>query len=150
VGGQLEAGYQMPLGATWFWEPLGLLSYVNSSVGNIAIPGGAVQLGNVDSFRGSLGARVGVNSDFQYFRTKLAITARVWDEWRGDTDSAIVLAGAPTFTNNDGLKGAFGEVQGEANLFANHSGVSAFVNGGVKFKDHYSDTNVTLGARYQW
>jgi hypothetical protein len=44
----------------------------------------------------------------------------------------------------------FGEVQGEANIFANHSGLSAFVNGGYKFKTRWREETVTLGARYTW
>ena len=39
-GGQLEAGYQMPIGATAFWEPVGSIAYGRTSTDDLAIPGG--------------------------------------------------------------------------------------------------------------
>jgi hypothetical protein len=149
-GGQVEAGYEMPLGGMAFWEPLGTVSYVNTHLGNLAVPGGTQALGNDDSFRGSLGARVGATAAFQYYKVKLSLTGRVWDEFDNDTLSTLVVPGGPNFLNNDNLKGVFGEISGQANLFTTTSGLSAFLNGGVKFKSSYTEGTVTLGARYQF
>jgi hypothetical protein len=44
----------------------------------------------------------------------------------------------------------FGEVQAEANVFEVGNGLSAFLNGGVKFKTRYQEETATLGVRYQW
>ena len=151
VGGQVEAGYEMPVSGSFFWEPVGSLSYVDASFDTIQLPGaGSVALGNAHSFRGSLGARVGGEQDFQYYKVKLALTARVWDEFDGNTLSTLIVPAGPNFVNNDGLRGVFGEVQGEGNLFTTTSGLSAFLNGGWKFKSNYSEGTITLGARYQW
>ena len=48
------------------------------------------------------------------------------------------------------LRGLFGNISGQVNLFTNTSGLSVFANGGVKFKSNYTDRSVTIGARYQW
>jgi len=150
IGGKVEAGYQMALGDMLFWEPLGVISYVNTSFSNLAIPGGTQQLGDTDSFRGSLGARVGATTSFQYYKVKLSLTGRVWDEFSDNNLSTLIVPSGPNFTNTDSLKGIFGEISGQANLFSTNTGFSAFVNGGVKFKSSYTDANVTLGARYQF
>ena len=149
-GGQVEAGYNMPLGATAFWEPVGSLSYVDTTLDQIPLPGGSAALGNDQSFRGSLGLRLGMLQDFQYYKVKLAVTGRIWDEFDNDPTSTLLIPAGPNFTNGDNLKGVFGEVSGQANLFTTTSGLSAFLTGGIKFKSNYDEGTVTLGARYQF
>jgi hypothetical protein len=150
VGGQLEGGYEMPLGASMFWEPLGTLAYVNTKLTDIPVYGGVQSMGHADSFRGSLGARLGTTMSYQYYKLKFSVTGRIWDEFDNNTISSLAVLDGPNFYNNDNLHGVFGDISGQANLFSTTSGLSAFVNGGVKFKSNYTDGTVTLGARYQW
>jgi hypothetical protein len=150
LGGQVEAGYAMPFGGGAFFEPLGLLAYEQSNFSNLQLPGAVEQINNVSSFRGALGGRIGANAAFPYYRVKVALTGRVWDEFDGAANTILSSPGAPNFLFGDSVKGVFGEVQGEANIFANHSGLSAFVNGGYKFKTRWREETVTLGARYTW
>jgi outer membrane autotransporter protein len=150
VGGQVEAGYEFPLGAMAFIEPLGSLSYANTSFQDIQVPGGVVDLRHADSFRGSLGGRVGATAAFQYYKVKVAIEGRAWDEWENDTNSTVIVPGGPNFFDTENFKGVFGEVKGEANLFSTVNGFSAFVNGGWRFKSGYSEGTVTLGGRFMW
>ena len=106
---------------------------------------------DADSFRASLGARVGATADFQYYKVKLAITGRVWDEFSNNTLSTLIVpGGAELHSTTTTSRASFGEISGQANLFTLSSGLSAFLNGGVKFKSTYTDANVTLGARYQF
>ncbi|HZZ34377.1 MAG TPA: autotransporter domain-containing protein, partial [Caulobacteraceae bacterium] len=149
-GGQVEGGYAMPIGATAFWEPIVSLAYARSDFDDLNIPGGTQQFGNVDSFRGSIGARIGTTASYQYYKIKLALEGRVWDEFDGKTDTLLIVPGGPNFLNNDDLDGVFGEIKGEANIFAVGNNFSAFLNGGVKWKSHYQATTVTLGMRYSW
>ena len=153
VGGQIEAGYQMPIGGTWFWEPTGLLTYSNASFDQMGIPGsggGSLTLSNDRSFQGALGVRIGGEQTSQYYRVKLALDARIWDEFDGTTNASLAVPAGPNFGWSNSIKGVFGEVQGEANLFTTTSGLSAFLNGGWRFKNAYSEATITLGARYQW
>jgi hypothetical protein len=150
VGGKVEAGYQMALGDMLFWEPLGVVSYVNTNFSNLPVPGGTQQIGSADSFRASLGARVGATAAFQYYKVKLSLTGRIWDEFSDNNVSTLIVPAGPNFVGSDNLKGAFGEISGQANLFTINSGLSAFVTGGVKFKSSYTDGTVTVGARYQF
>jgi hypothetical protein len=150
VGGQVEAGYEMPLGANAFWEPLGVLSYVSEKFGDLAVPGGLAHIDHAESFRGSLGARVGLTQSYQFYKVKLAVTGRVWDEFTSNTNATLSIPGGPGFVSGNDIKGAFGEFSGQANIFSTTSGLSAFVTGGYKFKSNYNEGTVTIGARYQW
>jgi outer membrane autotransporter protein len=146
----VEAGYQWPIGASSFVEPVASLSYSRTSFDDLPIPGGVQLIDDTDSFKGSLGLRLGTTASYQYYKLKVALEGRVWDEFDGDTNTTLVVASGPNFTNLDELDGVYGEVKGEANLFAMGNALSAFLNGGVKWKDHYQSTTVTLGVRYQW
>ena len=150
-GGQIEAGYQMALGTTGFWEPLFSLSYVHTDFDNLSlgVSGTANYLSTV-SFRGSLGARIGMTSDFQYYKIKLALTGRIWNEFDGDNRTIIISGGPSNFAWTDSFDGTFGELGLSGNLFSTSNGLTAFANAGVKFKDNYQNTNVTVGFRYQW
>jgi hypothetical protein len=149
-GGQVEAGYQWPIGASSFVEPVASLSYSRTSFDDLPIPGGTQLIDDVDSFKGSLGLRLGTTASYQYYKLKVALEGRVWDEFDGDTNTTLVIPSGPDFSNLDELDGVYGEVKGEANLFAAGNNLSAFLNAGVKWKNHYQSTTVTLGARYQW
>jgi len=150
LGGQVETGYALPFGGGAFFEPLGLLAYERSQFGNFLLPGAVEHINDVSSFRGALGGRIGVNGENDYYRVKLAVTGRVWDEFDGATNTILASTGAPDFDFGDSVKGVFGEVQVEGNIFANHSGLSAFLNSGIKFKTRYQEETVTIGARYTW
>jgi hypothetical protein len=149
-GGRIEAGYAMPLGANAFWEPVGSLAYGRTSFDNLVVPGGSNATADSNTFRGSLGARIGTTASMQYYKVKLALEGRVWDEFDGKTNTSLIIAGGPNFLNSDDISGVYGEIKGEANLFAVGNNLSAFLNTGVKWKSKYQDTTVTLGFRYQW
>ncbi|MFO1014942.1 MAG: autotransporter domain-containing protein [Caulobacteraceae bacterium] len=151
-GGQIEAGYTMALGANGFWEPLASLSYVHTDFDDLSLGvSGSANFLSTTSFRGSLGARIGMNSDFQYYKVKIALTGRVWDEFDGQNRTIIVSGGPSNFAWTDNyIDGVFGELALSGNLFSTSNGLSAFANAGVKFKDNYQSTNITVGFRYQW
>ena len=149
-GGQLESGYAFPIGASSSVEPLGSIAYGRTSTGHLGLALGDSQaFGNSDTLRGSLGGRVATTAAFQYYKVKLALEARVWDEFDGKTTTALTGGGAPFLNAND-ISGVYGEVKGEANLFAVGNKLSAFVDTGIKWKTRYQDTSVSLGVRYQW
>ena len=149
LGGQIESGYALPIGSNAFVEPLGLLAYEQTHFDDLIIPGGTEHLNDTTSFRGALGGRVGVNLPMEYYKVKLAVVGRLWDEFNGDSSNTLFSAGPNVdFTNR--IRGVFGEVQAEANVFEDQSGFSAFLNGGIKFKTRYQEETATLGFRYDW
>jgi hypothetical protein len=154
VGFQLEVGYQMPvggaLGANSFWEPLGVIAHVNTHLGPLTIPGGLQQFNHASSFRASIGARFGTTVNYQYYKMKFSFTGRLLDEFGSNPTTVLVVPGGSNFINTNKLRGLFGNISGQVNLFTNTSGLSVFANGGVKFKSNYTDRSVTIGARYQW
>jgi hypothetical protein len=74
----------------------------------------------------------------------------VWDEFSGKDTAVLIVSPGPSFTSFNNISGVFGEIKGEANLFTTTSGLSGFVNAGVKWKTKYQESNVTLGFRYSW
>src|SRR5262249_49833919 len=98
-GGRIEAGYAWPLGANAFIEPVGSLAYGRTSFDNLVVPGGSNATADANTFRGSLGARLGTTATTQYYKVKLAIEGRVWDEFDGKTDTSLIIAGGPNFLN---------------------------------------------------
>jgi len=149
VGGQLEGGFTLALSETVFLEPLASVSYVKTSIDDVAVPGAVIDWDDQTSLRGSLGARLGANADFETFAAKFTITARVWNEFEGENGLVIHSAG-PDLPLGDDFGGSFGEVSGSVNVFSNESAFSAFVNAGVKFKDDYQSTDASLGFRWRW
>ena len=97
-----------------------------------------------------MGLRIGTTAAYQYYKVKLALEGRVGDEFDGKTITNLVVPGGPNFVNTNDISGVYGEVKGEANLFAMGNNLSAFLNAGVKWKTHYQDSTITLGFRYQW
>jgi hypothetical protein len=149
VGGQIESGYRMPITGTWFWEPVGSLAYSKATFDQIQLPGALAQLTHAESLQGSLGARIGGVATFQFGAVEAAIETRVLQEFKSGAVLTLQSDGSP-FSNADDLKGTSGEVKADVNVFSNTSGLSAFLNGGWRFKANYSEGTITLGARYQW
>ena len=150
-GGQLETGYQMALGSNGFWEPIASLSYVHTDIHDLSLgSSGLVTFPTTTSFRGSLGLRLGMTGDFQYYRVRATLTGRYIDEFDGTNDIIIVSGGPSNLGLSDGLNGGFGEVGVGTNLFATGGHLSAFANANVRFQSNYQSTSVTAGFRYQW
>lgn len=148
-GGQVEGGFTMPIGANGFFEPVALLSYVKTEIDDITVPGAVIDWDEQTSLRGSLGARLGMNADFDTFIAKFVLTGRAWNEFEGENGLVIHNAG-PDLPLGDDFGGSFGEVSGSVNLFSSSSAFSAFANAGVKFKDDYQSTDASLGFRWRW
>src|ERR1019366_445970 len=140
-GGQIEAGYRFPIGMGTL-EPVGTLAYASTDIGNFNVAGTTLHWGNEDSFRGSLGGRfsVPVVTNDSYM-IKLAVEARVWDEFDGRNTAVLLsgVAGTPVVGVGDNFSGAFGEVGGSLNLFSRDGHSSAFLNGSYKFKNNYNE-----------
>ena len=141
----------MAIGASAFWEPLASISYVHTDIHDLNLGvSGLVTYPATTSFRGSLGARLGMNGDFQYYKVRVALTGRYWNEFDGTNQTLIIAPGPSNLALSDGLNGGFGEVNLSGNLFAAGNRLSAFANAGVRFQSNYQSTTVTAGFRYQW
>jgi outer membrane autotransporter protein len=150
-GGQLEAGYQMPIGTSAFWEPIAALTYVHTDVEDLNLgPSGSMNFPSTTSFRGSLGLRLGMSGDFQYYRVRVNLTGRYVHEFDGESTSVIVSPGPSNLALIDTLDGGFGEVTLGGNLFAAGGHLSTFTNLSVRFQSDYQAASVTAGFRYQW
>jgi outer membrane autotransporter protein len=125
------------------------VSYVKTSFDDFTVPGAVIDYDDLTSLRGSLGARIGANHDFDTFSTKFTLTGRIWNEFDGE-NGLVIHTGGPDLALMDDFGGSFGEVSGSVNVFSNESAFSAFINAGVKFKDDYQSTDASLGFRWRW
>jgi outer membrane autotransporter protein len=152
VGAQVEAGWRMGGDEGFFWEPLASLAYVKTKTDNLdmlGVAGATVDFDDATSFRGSLGLRIGTTTSTDNYKIRYSLTGRIWDEFDGDNQLNIISAG-PNLPLSDDFSGTFGEVTGGLSLTGAGGHLSAFINGGVKFKDDYKSPSVTAGFRYQW
>ena len=148
-GGQVEAGYRLPIG-TGAFEPVGSLAYATTTIGDGDVLGTILHYGDENSFRGALGLRYSVpvvTSDS--YVIKLAADGRVWDEFEGANHATLLSAGLPVGVE-DNFSGVFGEVGAGLNLYSHDGHSSAFLTGSYKFKSNYNEGKVAIGYRYQW
>lgn len=149
IGGQVEGGWKIALGQHGSLEPLASLAYVRTTIDDLTVAGTVLSYDDQTSFRGSLGARVALDSDMGGFTAKWSLTARVWQEWEGENQMALA-SGGPGLVLTDDFSGTFGDVAAGVNLFSNDSGFSSFANVGVKFKDDYQEGRAQIGFRWNW
>ncbi|HLI64829.1 MAG TPA: hypothetical protein VKU90_00575, partial [Caulobacteraceae bacterium] len=148
-GGQLEAGYRIPLGASTL-EPIGTLAYVSTQIGNANVLGTTFAFGNEQSFRGALGLRWSAPlAQTDAYLVKLEVDGRVWDEFDGHNRVTLISGGAPIAVQDD-FSGVFGEVGAGLNVYSHDGHSSGFLNASYKFKSNYDEGKVAIGYRYQW
>jgi outer membrane autotransporter protein len=150
IGAQAEGGWSMAVGGSGFVEPLASISYVRTTFDSITLPMAAgVTFDNATSLRASIGVRVGASTSNDNYKLKFNVTGRLWNEFEGD-NHVNINSGGPVLRLGDDFGGGFGELSGGANIFSANGNLSAFINGGVKFRSDYHETGITAGFRYQW
>jgi len=149
IGAQIEGGYRLPIGERSFIEPLFGVAYVQTSIDDLTVPGGVVSFDDATSLRANIGARIGHTTEYDTFKVKLTAVARAWDEFDGDGQTTLVNGG-PDILVSDQFDGVFGEVGAGLDVFGKDERVSAFVNVNYRWNQDWTDTAVSLGARYRW
>lgn len=147
-GAQIEAGWRMG-DERRFVEPLVSLSYVSTSVDNLAVPGGVVAIEDVNSFRGGLGLRAGASTTTETYRVQGSFTVRGWAEFDGDASATITNPGA-TLVINDDAEASWGEVSGSVDVLGLSNGVSGFIRAGYRFGSDRTGANAAIGIRAAW
>lgn len=150
LGYRVDGGWRFDWGDGIAFEPLVAVSHVETDIGDIAIaPGVAAEFDSMTSLRGSLGARLSGDVEFDSFSIQLAGTGRVWKEFDGEAVSRI-STGFGDFDFLDAPEDTTGELGLSLGLFGMDGRLSAQVGTGVKFREDYQSVDVSLGARYQW
>jgi len=149
LGVQVEGGWRFALGQSAFIEPLAGVSYVNTTIDDLAVRGGVVSFEDATSLRANVGARIGTVVERDTMKVQFTAIGRVWNEFDGDGQTTLVNSG-PNVIVNDQFEGMFTELGGGINVFSKDERVSAFLNASYRWNDEWSDTAVTLGARYRW
>ncbi|MGE5567259.1 MAG: autotransporter outer membrane beta-barrel domain-containing protein [Parcubacteria group bacterium] len=151
LGWQAETGYRLSDSAgAIFIEPLLTLAYVTTDVKDLPISGNlTVSFDKAKSFRGAVGARLGGKLELQNFIAGMAITGRVWDEFKGDNGIRLE-SGDQAMALTDASDGALGDVGATFNLISKDGRWSGFADYSFKFMDDYSDSQASVGLRFNW
>jgi len=152
-GAVLDLGYRHEFNnSDAYIEPLLSVVYANTKVDDFSILGTTVDFENNNSFRGSLGLRVGgIVSQTSDYIVDISVDGRIWNEFEGDNKVWFHSAGPDLMLLDDvGAMDAYGEVSGMINYVDLSSGWSFFVKGGVKFDSNYQSNIIRAGARIQF
>ncbi|MGE5501704.1 MAG: autotransporter domain-containing protein, partial [Ignavibacteriales bacterium] len=149
TGAQAEGGYRIFVneGSAWL-EPIATLAYIKRDFDAAKIGNGlTADLGSGSVFKGALGLRLGGKMDLSAATVGLAITGRVWDEFRGDHDVVLTSPGQPQLMLADVQPKTLGDVGVTLNVMSKSRRVSGFADYGFKFREGYSDSTASLGVR---
>lgn len=149
VGFRTEAGWRLPMGASFYLQPLASLAYVKSSIKKVVQTSFEAQWSDIDSLRAALGVRMG--GDLMAGKAKLGywLTARAWNESGADTVVTIKTPVEDVTMAND-LGGSFQEVGLGVNVSNQKGTLNVFASGNTQFASGMDDYNLSLGARLRW
>lgn len=146
VGLLANTGYRME-GAGGFFEPIGSLAFVHTSLDDATGGGADITYSNGDSFRAGVGARIGTTmANANGSSTELDLLGKVWNEF-GQPNTVTVTDGATTETFTDGISGVFGEVVGRATVYSADRMSSGFISAGAKFGSEWVTISAKAGVR---
>ncbi|HYG26044.1 MAG TPA: autotransporter domain-containing protein [Caulobacteraceae bacterium] len=152
LGTQLEAGLRLPLLAEGvFIEPLIGFSYVWSNWEDLYLPtdnpnrtGITAEIGDPNSTRAGVGARLGLDRDLGPVRAEIAGLWRLWEEFGNETTVTLIGPGEDPTIGND-FTGRFNELSLGASLY--RGPVSGFLRLGAKLADDYEAQTASAGVR---
>jgi hypothetical protein len=156
AGGIGNLGYRINYGSTFF-EPMATLTYSNTYMGglnNLAAQGVNVSFGPGNDLRGGFGGRIGstYGNLIDKHAVELSLTGRYWNMFNSNAGrTATIVSENVSDTIGDYTYGrSYGEIKGNVNVFALGSGMSAFVNTGVRFNDHFQTVITKGGLAYRF
>jgi hypothetical protein len=151
VGGQIEAGWRLPVAANVSLEPLLAVSYVTTKLSEMKV--GALDVhydfDSAKSLRTGAGLRGAFDTQLAGVPATFSLTGRYWNESEGEGSVRLVMPTGEASIASD-LPGSFSEIDAGLNLFSPSGGVSGFVNVGGKFGDDYKAMNASVGVRMRW
>jgi hypothetical protein len=149
-----NVGYRFELGR-YFVEPLGTLSWAQSKIGDLALPGAGVNVdfGTGEALNLAGGVRAGgVLMDDRVHYLETSVTAKVWDRVSGDNTvnfaSVPALPGTAFSLTDNKLGNPYGEVSLQLDWIDRQSGWSTFVRGDAFFNDQFTTLTGKGGIRY--
>lgn len=150
TGAQVEAGFRIPIsdGAAHI-EPLASLAYVRTKFDELAYSNATFAPEDTTSLRGSIGARIAGGVSFRPLTIRGSLTARVWDEFKGDNNARLVGGGASAPLEDD-FSGAFGDVGVGLSVATPDDRLAGFLSTNVKFKENFFSSDASVGLRYRW
>lgn len=160
VGGQVEAGWRLPMSGGLFVEPLAGVSYVRAAYDDITFrpddasrPGLEVSYDDPTSLRASIGGRVGLDGEFGPLRTQISLLGRLWNEFDGENTAIVhnlAFPDDPDIALTDEFAGQFTEFGVGASIYSPGGAVSGFFNFGGQFGDDYDSQAASAGVRVNW
>lgn len=151
IGGTIEAGVRKPFIYGSVIEPSVGLAYVHSTIDDLAAAGAKFSFDDPESLRVSIGARMSGTAgglSTGDWRTRYEVSLRAVDDL--DARNGVTLAsGGPALNIDDNFQKQFGEVSIGLSS-ANHGGWTGAATLRERFNANYSDTGVSISARYRF
>ncbi len=149
VGLRTEAGWRLPMGESFYLQPLASVAWVKADIKRVVQTSFEVEWQGVDSLRAALGLRLG--GDLMAGKAKLGywLTARAWNESGSDTVLTLKTPVEDVTMAND-LGGSFQEVGLGINVSNQKGTLNVFASGNTQFASGMDDYNFSLGARLRW
>lgn len=157
LAGQVDTlGFQAEMGlrvvvpdSETYLEPVLTLAYTTASLGRLAVGEAAVSLDDAKSFRAAVGGRIVGRVPLSAVDARFAFTGRIWEELEGENRMHLTSNGQG-FSYFDDNTGTLGEVGLGLTVRTLDGRMSAFFDGGARFRDAYVNTTLSLGVRYHW
>ncbi len=157
-----SAGYKMPIGPNWFFEPSVGGSWTRLSVDSVALVdrdgiGGILRVNDIDSILGRVSLRLGANFAEGIYIWQPFVAASVIHEFAGDVKSKTTFVDPSNFfwpgmefESSTERMGTYGQIGVGTAIVVGNTGWLGYGRGDVKFGDNIHGIGFNAGLRYQW
>jgi putative surface-exposed virulence protein len=147
LGGEFTVGARFGGGASGaiVIEPMGTVSYVNTTVDAVDWPGMSFNWQNGTSFRGTLGVKLSADFGQGQNAVQPFIMGGFGDEFKGDNQLSVT-SGGNAFMINDKPIQTFATASFGLN-FSDAAGWSGFIRGDGLFASNYTSGAIRVGVR---
>ena len=157
-----SAGYKMPIGSNWFFEPSVGGSWTRLSVDSVTLVdrdgiGGILRVNDIDSILGRASLRLGANFAEGIYIWQPFVAASLIHEFAGDVKSKTTFVDPSNFfwpgmefESSTERMGTYGQIGVGTAIVVGNTGWLGYGRGDVKFGDNIHGIGFNAGLRYQW
>lgn len=150
-GWRMEAGWRLALSEVLYLQPLATVAYVKSDIDDVELEDNTLGFEDEESLRSAIGARVGADTALpDDSRIGFWLTARAWEEHRGDGRVEFAVQQGDPLAIRDDLSGSFDEIGLGASFTSPGESLSVYFSGNRKSADQFNSYDISLGARFHW
>ena len=151
LGFQAETGWLLKVpGMPAHIEPLAALSYVRTTIDDLALPGVEAVFEDTGFLRAGLGVRISGDAAMSDWTTRLSFTGRVWEELNGESEFRLTNDALDLPLTYDDHSDRLGEVGFAVDTLGVGERISLRFAAGMQFRRDYENRQLSVGARYRF